>query len=329
MDLKTEYLGLKLKNPIVAGASPLSNDIGTARALEDAGVAAIVLPSLFQEEIENEAAAQEHFEQATASTSAEATSYTPGLEYQPRGPQEYANHVSKMKEAVGVPVIASLNGTTLGGWTKYAKSLEQAGADALELNIYALETDPNVPASDIENRYVEILQAVKWSVDIPVAMKLAPYFTSMAHFAKRLDSAGADGLVLFNRFYQPDIDIETLEVVPDLALSAPHEMRVPLRWIAILDPLVEADLAATTAVYSTADVLKLLMVGADVVMLVAALLRNGPRAVSEVLLRLEKWMEEHEYTSVNQMQGSMNHRTSGDPAGFERANYIKALHSYK
>lgn len=328
MDLKTNYLGLKLKNPLVAGSSPLSRELDGVRTLEDSGVAAVVLYSLFEEQIEHELGRHEHFQEIGTESYGESLSYLPSLDYFPRGPQEYLDHVARVKEAVGIPVIPSLNGATPGGWVQYARMLEEAGADALELNVYAIATDPAVSAEGVESRYLEILQAVKDAVSLPVALKLGPYFSSLAHFAQRLDQGGADGLVLFNRFYQPDIDLERLEVEPSLAISASHEMRLPLRWIAILDPLVEASLAATTGIYTADDALKLLMAGADAIMLCAALLKDGAQVVNRMLAGITKWMEDHEYSGVHQMQGSMNQHACADPAAFERANYLQALHSY-
>jgi len=328
MDLTTNYLGLRLKNPIVAGASPLSRDLGTVRALEDSGAAAIVLYSLFQEQITHDVSAHDHFQEFATESYAEALTHVPSTIPFPRGPDEYLDHLAQAKRAVDLPVIASLNGTTLGGWTDYARRLEQAGADGIELNIYQLAADPTVDARGVENRYLEVLEAVKKTVGIPVALKIGPFFSALANFAVRLDKSGVDGLVLFNRFYQPDIDLEALQVVPNLAFSARHELRLPLRWIAILDPLVDASLAATTGVYTAADVLKLLMAGADVAMLCAVLLQQGPRCIAEILRQLSEWMDEHEYVSINQMQGSMNYHAVGDPGAFERANYMQALVSY-
>lgn len=327
VDLATNYLGLRLKNPLIIGASPLTLDLDKVRQLEDAGVAAVVLPSLFQEEIEHEMAEQHHFSELGAHSHAEALSYSPRVDYSPRRLEEYARHLSSVKAAVDIPVIASLNGATLGGWTDYARMLQEAGADALELNVYTIASDPETTAMDVENRYIDILNAVKGTVSLPVALKLGPYFSAFAHFAKRLDEQGVDGLVLFNRFYQPDIDLEALEVVPDLSFSAAHEMRLPLRWIAILDSQLQASLAATTGVYNAHDVLKLLMVGADAVMCVAAVFRFGPRRITEILQGLEDWMQLHEYESVHQMQGSMNQRACSNPAAFERANYLRVLQS--
>lgn len=327
-DLTTNYLGLRLDNPLVAGASPLSRELGTIRAMEDAGIGAIVMYSLFEEQILHAVHEHYHFEELGIHSYAESTSYMPALDYTPRGPDEYLEHLADAKESVGIPVIASLNGHTIGGWVEYAQLMQQAGADAIELNIYHVATDPAEDAAAVEQRYVEILQAVRETVNIPVAIKLSPFFSSLANFAARLDKAGVDGLVLFNRFYQPDIDLDRLEVLPNLALSARHEMRLPLRWIAILDPIVEASLAAGTGVYTAHDVLKLMMVGADVTMLVARLLRDGPDAIQEILSGMRLWMHDYEYESIHQMQGSMNHRTCADPAQIERANYMQVLHSY-
>lgn len=328
MDLTTDYLGLRLKNPLVAGASPLSRSVDSVRRLADAGCAAVVVHSLFVEQIEHEADEHEHYQALGTQSFGESLSYLPALDYFPRGPEEYVAHIAALKAAVDIPIIPSLNGTRPGAWTKYARMLVEAGADAIELNAYNLATDPAVSTQDVEGRYVELLQAVKREVSVPVSMKLGPFFSSFANFASRLDEAGADGLVLFNRFYQPDIDLETLEVVPDLALSAPHQIRLPLRWIAVLDPIVKASLAASSGIYTAADVLKLVMVGADATMLCAALLTKGPEVIGRILGDIAAWMEEHEYQSIRQMQGSMNHRACPDPAAFERTHYIKALHTY-
>ncbi len=328
MDLSTAYLGLRLNHPLVAGASPLSRDVDGVRSLEDAGVSAVVLYSLFQEQIEHDADAHDHYRQAGTESFPEALSYAPGLELAYRGPGEYVEHVGRVKQAVNIPVIASLNGTTLGGWVEYARMLQDAGADALELNIYHIAADPTASGAEVERRYLEVVEAVKACVKVPVAVKLSPFFSSPAHFARQLEAAGADGLVLFNRFYQPRINLETLEVVPDLALSAPHEMRLPLRWIAILDPLVDLSLAASTGVYTAGDVLQFLLAGADATMLCAALLRDGPGVVSKMLEGMNSWMAENEYDSVAQLTGSMNQRACADPSAFERANYMQALHGY-
>lgn len=328
MDLTTKYLGLELKNPLVAGASPLSREVGTVRELEDAGIAAVVMYSLFEEQIEQDAVLHDHYLEFGAESFAEAVSYIPEQTGFPRGPDEYLEHVAAIKAACDIPVIASLNGTSEGGWTEYAAKMEQAGADAIELNVYYVAADPDLNGTDIEKRHIEILRNVKSRVKIPVAVKLSPSFSALANFAKRLDETGADGLVLFNRFYQPDIDLENLEVVPDLRLSAPHEMRQALRWIAILDPLVNSSLAASTGVYTSFDVLKLMLAGADVAMLVATLLRNGIPSIKFILEGIEEWMQDHEYASILQMQGSMNQLTCPNPVAFARGNYMRELQSY-
>ena len=328
MDMSTKYLGLDLKNPLVAAASPLSREVSSVRQLEDAGVSAVVIHSLFQEQIEHEDAAHDHFMALGTESFAEALSYFPAQADYRRGPEQHLDHLTAVKKALGIPVIASLNCTSSGGWTEYAKKVEDTGADALELNVYSIATDPAIDAAAIEHRYIEILCEVKRTVRLPVSVKLTPYFSSFANFAKRLDDEGADGLVLFNRFHQPDIDLDALEVVPQVVLSAPHEMRMPLRWIAILDPLVKASLAATTGVYTSLDVLKLLMAGADVIQLCAALLRDGARATGLILDEMGRWMADHEYESVQQLQGIMNQRSCPDPAAFERGQYMKALNAY-
>jgi len=329
MDLSTNYMGLRLKNPLVAGASPLSRDVDRVRELEDAGVSAVVMYSLFEEQLVHAEGECEHFEAFGAESYSEALSYLPTVPGFYRGPDEYADHLARLKDAVDIPIIASLNGATDGGWIDFSRQLEAAGADGIELNIYLLAADPSVSAAGIENTYIDVIDSVKRSVSIPVAVKLSPFFTSLAHFAARLDEHGADALVLFNRFYQPDIDLETLDVVPDLVFSSPHEMRLPLRWVAILDPLVEASLAATTGVSVGTDVIKLMMAGADVAMLCAALLRHGIQPTVPKMLRdIDAWLCEHEYESLHQLQGSMNHETCGNSGAFERANYLKALHSF-
>lgn len=329
MDITTNYMGLRLKNPLVAGASPLSKDVGSVRALEDAGISAVVVYSLFEEQFTQAVGEYHHYETFGAESYSESLSYMPSLDYFPRGPAQYLEHVTKIKQAVDIPVIASLNGTTDGGWIDFSKQLEAAGVDGIELNVYMVATDPSASASGIENRYLEVLDAVKRTVSVPVAMKLSPYFSALAHFANRLDERGVDGLVLFNRFYQPDIDLETLEVVPNLVFSARHEMRLPLRWLAILDPVVEASLGASTGVYTAQDVIKLMMAGADVTMLCAALLRESPATVvAEMLRDIKEWMQAHEYESLRQLHGSMNHATCSNPGAFERANYMQALHSF-
>ncbi len=329
MDLSTTYMGLKLKNPLVAGAGPLTADVDFLRRLEDSGAAAVVLHSLFEEQITHEAAELEvHLQQGTE-LYAEHLSFFPRLGDYRLGPEEYLEHIRKAKKAVRIPVIASLNGSTPGGWTAYAKEMEQAGADALELNVYFVAANPSLSGRAVESMYEEILKAVKSAVRIPVAMKLSPFFSGMAAMAVRLDAAGASGLVLFNRFYQPDIDLEKLEVVPNLVLSSPAEARLPLRWIAILYGQLKASLAATSGIGSGPDVLKAIMVGADVVQVVSVLLRRGVGELTIMLEEIQSWMREHEYESITQMKGSMSQKACPEPAAFERANYMKTLNSYR
>ena len=329
MDLTTTYLGMKLKNPLVASASPLSESVDNIAKLEDKGIAAVVMHSLFEEQLVLEARELNRHLTAGTESYAESLSYFPELSHFVVGPEEYLDHVRKAKRRVKVPIIASLNGCSSGGWTKYARNLQEAGADALELNIYFLAAKADTEGAAVEEEYIRILKAVKQNVDIPVAVKLSPFFSSMANMAKRLDEAGAGALVLFNRFYQPDIDLETLDVVPNVILSTPQATRLPMRWIAILHGRLKADLAATGGIHTAEDVLKMLMVGADVTMLCSTLLRNGVDQVGVILEGMERWMQEHGYTSVRQMRGSMSQKSCADPAAFERANYMKALQTYR
>jgi len=317
-----------LKNPIVPSASPLSREIDTIKKLEDAGAAAVVMYSLFEEQLVFEQKEMHHFLIQGTESYAEAVSYFPEPGDFRLGPDEYLEHIRKAKDAVDIPVIGSLNGVSTGGWIDYAQKMQQAGADALELNVYYIPTDSNLTAQDVEGIYVDVLAAVKKSVTIPVSVKLSPYFTSLPNMARRLQEAGADGLVLFNRFYQPDLDIESLEVVPNLLLSTPQEMRLPLRWIAILYGRVQLDLAATTGIHSAEDVAKMLMAGATVTMMCSALLRHGVGRITEVLNDLRAWMQEHDYESVQIMRGSLSQKSCPEPAAFERANYMKVLNSY-
>jgi dihydroorotate dehydrogenase (fumarate) len=329
MDLKTTYLGLKLKNPIVASASPLSRTLDGMKRLEDAGCAAVVMYSLFEEQIEHEAAELEHYLAYGSNSHAEALDYFPTPEEYNLGPEQYIELLAKAKKSLGVPVIGSLNGISAGGWIGYAQKMEQAGADAVELNIYYIPTDPALTSQEVEDRYVNVLHAVKRAVKIPVAVKLSPYFSSLAHVASRLDKAGANGLVLFNRFYQPDFNLDALEVTPDVTLSTSEALRLPLTWIAILHGVVKTSLAGTSGVHSASDVVKMVMAGADVTMMCSALLQHGPKHVTSVLEDLNKWMVEHEYLSIEQMKGSMSQASVADPAAFERANYMKALNRFK
>jgi dihydroorotate dehydrogenase (fumarate) len=329
MDLSTTYLGLELKNPIVPSAGPLSRSLDTMKRLEAAGASAIVMYSLFEEQIAHETAEMYHYLSYGTESFAEALTYFPELQQYNLGPEEYVEFIHKAKSELKIPIIGSLNGISVGGWIKYAKKIQDAGADALELNIYYIPTDPELRGIDVEDRYLEVLYAVKETVTIPVAVKLSPFFSSMAHMARRLDRAGANGLVLFNRFYQPDIVLDSLEVTPNVILSTPHALRLPMRWIAILSGNVKANLAATGGIHTAEDVLKMLMVGADVTMMCSALLKNGPEHIAGVIDGVERWMMEHEYISVQQLKGSMSQRSIADPSAFERANYMKALHSYK
>ncbi len=329
MDLTTTYMGLQLKNPLVPSASPLSRDLDNIKRLEDAGASAIVMYSLFEEQIEHEQRELDHFLAQGTESYQEAVSYFPEAEDYNLGPDEYLEHIRSAKDSTAIPIIGSLNGVSAGGWLEYAKKIEDAGADGLELNVYYIPTDTRFSAKEIENIYVEDLKRIKGAVSIPVAMKLSPYFTTMASMATKLDEAGADALVLFNRFYQPDFDLEQLEVVPTVNLSTPAENRLPLRWIAILYGHIKANMAATTGVHSAQDALKMLMAGADVAMLCSVLLEKGPQHLATVLADLQQWMEEKEYSSVTQMKGSMSQRSVAEPAAFERANYMKALNSWK
>ncbi|HET6179125.1 MAG TPA: dihydroorotate dehydrogenase-like protein [Candidatus Sulfotelmatobacter sp.] len=325
IDLSTTYLGLKLRSPLVASASPLSRDIEGICRLEDAGASAVVLYSLFEEQLRQEEADLDYHMAAGTESFAESITYFPQPSEFHTGPEGYLKHISKAKKAVGIPIIASLNGSTLGGWTKFAGQIERAGADAIECNIYFIPTDPKLTAEDVEKTYLDILKAVKSTVTIPVAVKLSPFFSNMANMAHRLDEAGADALVLFNRFYQPDIDLEELAIRPNVLLSTPQALRLPLTWIGILHGRVKAGLAATGGVHGADDVIKLLMVGANVTMLCSSLMRHGINHLRHVERELREWMEAHEYESVAQMQGSMSQIKCPDPGAFERAQYMRAV----
>ncbi|MGO8796012.1 MAG: dihydroorotate dehydrogenase-like protein [Candidatus Sulfotelmatobacter sp.] len=327
IDLSTRYLGLKLRTPLVASASPLSHDLDNIRRLEEAGASAVVLYSLFEEQLRQERFELEHHLTAGTDSFAEASSFLPQPSEFHVGPEGYLKLIHQAKKAVSIPIIASLNGTTVGGWTQYAQLIQQAGADALECNIYFLATDPDVASTDIEDQYLEIVEAVKSVVSIPVAVKVSPFFSNMANMAKRFDEAGADALVLFNRFYQPDINLEELEIEPNVLLSTAHELRLPLTWIGILYGRIRANLAATTGVHGPEDAIKLLMAGADVTMLCSTLLRNGIHHLRHIEKGIVKWMEDHEYESVEQMKGSMSQLRCPNPGAFERAQYMKAVKS--
>ena len=328
MDLSTTYLGLKLRTPLVPSASPLSEEIDSIKQMEDAGASAVVLYSLFEEQLRRDSVElADHLEHGTFSTPESLTYFPEPSEYH-LGPEEYLKHISKAKAAVDIPIIASLNGSTVGGWTQYAKAIQIAGADALELNIYHIPTDVNLSAAQLEQSYLDILTAVKSHITIPVAVKLSPFFTNFANVAKRFDQADANGLVLFNRFYQPDIDLEVLEVRPNILLSTPMAMRVPLRWIALLYGKLHASLAATSGIHRASDVLKMLMAGADVTMLCSTLIRHGVRQIGVIERDLVAWMEEHEYSSVAQLKGSLSQKNCADPSAFERAQYMKAISQF-
>ncbi len=328
-DLTTTYMGLTLKDPIVPSASPLAKRVDSIKQMEDAGAAAITMYSLFEEQIDLEALAQHNFIEQTTFMSAEATAYFPKAADYNRGPDGYLELIRQAKEAVDVPVIGSLNGVTPGGWTRYARLIQDAGADALELNVYMIPTRLDLTSDGVENTYLEILRDVKASVKIPVAMKLSPFFSSLPNMARRLDKAGANALVLFNRFYQPDFDLEELAVTPHLVLSTPWEMRLPLRWIAILYGHVKASMALTTGIHTPEDVVKSVMAGADIANVASVLLERGPGHISELIGGLSQWMEAHEYESVAQMKGALSQRNVTEPAAFERANYMKVLGSWK
>jgi dihydroorotate dehydrogenase (fumarate) len=330
MNLKAEYMGLKLRTPLVVSAcQPLSEEIDNIQRMEDAGASAVVLYSVFEEQLMLERYELNHHLTAGTESFPESLTYFPEPREFRLGPEEYLEHIRKAKEAVDIPIIASLNGASVGGWTGFAKQMEQAGADALELNVYFIPTDMNMTGAEVEQTYIDILKAVKSAVTIPVAIKLSPFFSNLANMALRLDDAGADALVLCNRFYQPDIDLETLEVKPQVLLSTPQAIRIPLRWIAILCGRIQAGLAATSGIHTGQDVVKMLMVGASVTMLCSVLLQRGIDHIRVVEQELAQWMEEHEYESVRQMQGSMCQYLCPNPSAFERAQYMRALTSYK
>ena len=329
MDLKTKYMGLTLRSPLVVSASPLSEYIQNIKMMEEAGAGAVVLYSLFEEQIRLEQH-ELHFRTTQGTESyAESLSYFPDMDEYKMGPEEYLNHIRKAKETVKIPIIASLNGSTIGGWTEYAKEMEKAGADAIELNVYYIPTDMELSGANVEQTYIDILRSVKSSVDIPVAIKLSPYFSNMANMARRLDDAGANALVLFNRFYQPDVDLEEFEVVPNVQLSTSSAQRLPMRWIAILKDRIAADLAATSGVHTGLDAVKMLLVGANVVMMCSALLKHGIFHLQNVEKHLIEWMEKNGYETVEEMIGIMSQQKTPDPGTFERAQYMKALTYYK
>ncbi len=328
-DLTTRYLGLDLRNPIVASASPLSKKVDSARKLDDAGIGAIVMYSLFEEQIIHESLELDHYLTRGTDSFAEALSYLPDAGTYATGPGKYLDHITAVKKAVSVPVIGSLNGVSKGGWTRYARYMQDAGADAIELNLYYIAADPALTAQELENAQVDLVAEVKASISIPLAVKLSPFATALPNFAKRLSEAGADGLVLFNRFYQPDFDLDNLEITHTLVLSNSDELRLPLRWIGILYGKINADLALTSGVHTGADVLKAMMAGAKVAMTASELLAHGYGRIPAMLDEMKQWMVEHEYESIRQMQGSMSQQAVAEPAAFERANYMRILGSYR
>ena len=329
VDLSTTYLGLKLKHPVVPSASPLSDGMDRIRRLEDAGASAIVLYSLFEEQIVGESHLLDHYLSYGAESFAEALDYFPEMDSYNVGPGGYLDLILRAKEATDIPIIASLNGVSTGGWVEYARMMEEAGADALELNIYYVATDPAMSGADVEQMYLDVVHDVRSNLRIPLAVKVGPHFSSFANMAMKFAKVGASGLVVFNRFYQPDFDLEQLEVAPNLALSSAWELRLPLRWVSILYGRVPVDFAITSGVHTYEDVLKGVMAGASVTMMASELLRNGVQRINLVVHEVERWLEEHEYISLAQAQGSMSQRNVAEPAAFERANYMKVLKSWK
>lgn len=328
-DLTTRYLGLTLKNPIVAAASPLTKKVESAKKLDDAGVGAIVIYSLFEEQIIHESLELDHYLTRGTNSFAEALTYLPEIGTYAMGPGKYLDHLNAIKKAVSVPVIGSLNGVSKGGWTSYARRMQDAGADAIELNLYYLPADPELTAVELESTYLELVQDIRAVVSIPLSVKLNPFITSLPNFAKNITAAGADGLILFNRFYQPDFDLDNLEVTHNLVLSNSDELRLPLRWISILYGKIKADLAVSTGVHTATDVIKSMMAGAKAAMIASEILKNGYSRIPDILATMQSWMEERDYTSIQQMQGSMSQQAVKEPAAFERANYMKILGSYR
>jgi len=328
-DLSTNYLGLELKNPLVPSASPLSRDVSSICRLEAAGASAVVMYSLFEEQIMHESKQLHHYLNYASESTAEAMGYFPNMKKYNIGPEEYLHLISSAKQAVSIPLIGSLNGVTPGGWTHYAKLIEEAGADALELNIYYIPTDPLVDAASIEKMYCDTVHSVSRSIKIPLAVKIGPFFTATANACKKFEEAGAKGLVLFNRFYQPDIDIDGVEIVPNLVLSDSNDLRLPLRWTAILFGKIPVDLAVTSGICTHEDVIKVIMAGANVAQMASELLRNGPGRLGKILEDLTQWMQTNEYVSIRQMRGSLSQKHVSDPTAFERANYMKVLQSYR
>jgi len=328
-DLSTTYLGLHLKNPLVASASPLSKKIERVKQLEEAGIAAIVMYSLFEEQIIHESLELDHYLTRGTDSYAEAMSYLPDSGTYTLLPDKYLAKVTELKKAVNIPIIGSLNGVSKGGWVRYAHRIQEAGADAVELNLYYIPTDPAITAQELEDAQIDLVADVKSSIKIPLAVKLSPFYTSLPNFTRRLVDAGADGLVLFNRFYQPDFDLEELKIAHTLDLSTSNDLRLPLRWISILHGQLNTDFALTSGVHTASDVIKAMMSGANIAMIASELLRRGPERVPDILSELQTWINVHEYTSIKQMQGSMSQTSVAEPAAFERANYMKVLSSFR
>ena len=330
MNLETTYLGLTLKNPLVPSASPLSSEVDNVKKMEDAGASAVVMYSLFEEQINAENRALDHYLTSSQDSYAEALSYFPEPEeYHNLHAEDYLEQIVSLKKAVDIPIIASINGVSEGGWRSYAKRMQEAGADAIELNVYYIAGDPTLTSADVEQMYINDLKAVKEAVTIPVSVKLSPYFSAFGNMAVQLEEAGADGLVLFNRFYQPDIDLENLDVQPSLELSSTFEKRLPLRWIAMLRPHLKGSIAATTGIHTAKDVIKMVLAGADVAMMASVLLYSGPGILQQIQKEMTEWMEEKEYSSLEEMKGAMSSASVADPSAFERANYIKILQGFK
>jgi dihydroorotate dehydrogenase (fumarate) len=328
MDLSTRYLGMNLRTPLVPSASPLSEEIDNIKLMEDSGASAVVLHSLFEEQLRLERYELHHHLSYSTNSFAEALTFFPEPSEFHVGPEIYLDHILKAKQAVDIPIIASLNGISVEGLIDFSEKIEDAGADALELNLYYIPTDMTLAAEQVENTYLNILKSIKAKIDIPIALKLSPFFSNIAYAAKKFDEAGVDALVLFNRFYQPDIDLETLEVRPNIILSTPHALRLPLTWIAILYGRIRADIAATSGIHTAHDVIKMLMVGANITMLCSTLLRNGIEEITVIERGLLEWMEENEYESVRQMRGSMSQINCEDPSAFERSQYMRGLLTY-
>jgi len=328
-DLTTTYLGLNLKNPLVASASPLSEKVDNVRRMEDSGVSAVVMYSLFEEQILRESLQLDHFLNYGTESFAEALTYFPNMGRYTLAPDIYIETLHRIKQAVSIPVIGSLNGVSTGGWIDYARKIEQAGADALELNLYYLPTDPDLTSAEIEDTYVQLVSDVRGTLKIPLAVKLSPFFTALPNLARRITKAGADGLVLFNRFYQPDFDLEELNVIPHLVLSTSSELRLPLRWVALLYGRIPTDFAITSGVHTAEDMIKSVMAGASVTMVASEMLSKGIGRAAEMIADYQKWLDEKEYVSTQQMKGSMSQQAVADPAAFERSNYMKVLNSYQ